>query len=88
MGAYHSSTGICYHAGKQHDALKKKTRDKTLESTLKASINTKLPTCDDKGVFTEMMMTHTGTQVAYGGRSLVAERVWRRWLSHGLTQWL
>ena len=34
--------------------------DKTLESTLKTSINTKLPTCDDKGVFTEMMMTHTG----------------------------
>ena len=33
--------------------------DKTLESTLKASINTTLPTCDDKGVFT-MIMTHTG----------------------------
>jgi hypothetical protein len=32
---------------------KKKVRDKTLESTLKAAINTKLPTCDDKGVFTE-----------------------------------
>jgi hypothetical protein len=27
--------------------------DKTLESTLKASINTMLPTCDDKGVFTD-----------------------------------
>jgi hypothetical protein len=27
--------------------------DKTLESTLKASMNTKLPTCDDKGVFTD-----------------------------------
>jgi len=27
--------------------------DKTLESTLKAGINTKLPTCDDKGVFTD-----------------------------------
>jgi hypothetical protein len=26
--------------------------DKTRESTLKASINTMLPTCDDKGVFT------------------------------------
>jgi hypothetical protein len=38
--------------GKQHDVLKKRTMDKTLESTLKASINTKLPTCDDKGVFT------------------------------------
>jgi hypothetical protein len=39
-------------ARKQHDALKKRTMDKTLESTLKASINTTLPTCDDKGVFT------------------------------------
>ena len=38
---------------KQHDALKKKTMDKTLENTLKVSINTKLPTCDDKGVFTD-----------------------------------
>ena len=27
--------------------------DKTLESTLKAAINTKLPTSDDKGVFTD-----------------------------------
>ena len=25
--------------------------DKTLESTLKAKINTKLPTCDDKGAY-------------------------------------
>ena len=33
-------------AGKQHDNLKKKTMDKTLESTLKAGLNTKLPTCD------------------------------------------
>ncbi len=32
--------------------LKKSTMDKTLENTLKASINTMLPTCDDKGVFT------------------------------------
>jgi hypothetical protein len=31
------------------DTLKKNTMDKTLESTLKASINTMLPTCDDKG---------------------------------------
>jgi hypothetical protein len=47
-------------AGKQHDdALKKSTMDKTLESTLKAAMNTKLPTCDDKGVFT-MMKAHTG----------------------------
>jgi hypothetical protein len=27
--------------------------DKTLEITLKASINIKLPTCDDKRVFTD-----------------------------------
>ena len=49
---------VFFSAGKQYDALKKRTMDKTLESTLKASINTTLPTCDDKGVFT--MMTHTG----------------------------
>jgi hypothetical protein len=49
---------VCFSAGKQHDVLKKRTMDKTLESTLKSSINTTLPTCDDKGVF--MMMTHTG----------------------------
>ena len=38
-------------AGKQHDALKKSTMDKTLESTLKAGMNTKLPTCDDKDTY-------------------------------------
>jgi hypothetical protein len=43
---------IC-SVGKQHDDLKKKTMDKTLEITLKTSINTKLLTCDDKGVFTD-----------------------------------
>ena len=43
---------VFFSAGKKHDALKKKM-DKTLESTLKASINTTLPTCDDKGVFTD-----------------------------------
>jgi hypothetical protein len=31
-------------AGKQHDALKKRTIDKTLENTLKTSINTTFPT--------------------------------------------
>jgi hypothetical protein len=36
-------------AGKQHDALKKSTMDKTLESTLKAGMNTKLPTCGYRG---------------------------------------
>jgi hypothetical protein len=44
---------VFFSAGKQHDVLKKRTMDKTLENTLKASINTKLPTCDDKGVFTD-----------------------------------
>ena len=38
---------------KQHDDLKKRTMDKTLENTLKSGMNTKLPTCDDKGVFTD-----------------------------------
>jgi hypothetical protein len=45
-------------AGKQHDDLKKRTMDKTLESTLKAGMNTKLPTCDDKGAFTDDEGTH------------------------------
>jgi hypothetical protein len=45
---------VFFSAGKHHDALKKRTMDKTLESTLKASINTTLPTCDYKGVFTMM----------------------------------
>ncbi len=44
---------VFFSAGKQHDALKKRTMDKTLQSTLKASINTTLPTCDDKGLFTD-----------------------------------
>ena len=39
-----------YFSWKQHDDLKKRTMDKTLESTLKAGMNSKLPTCDDKGV--------------------------------------
>ena len=47
-------------AGKQHDDLKKSTMDKTLESTLKAGMNTKLPTCDDKGESSPMMKAHTG----------------------------
>jgi hypothetical protein len=61
--------------------------DKTLENTLKTSINTKLSTCDDKGVFTDDDDTYRQeTQVAYGGRSLVGGRVWRRWLSDGFIQ--
>ena len=38
-------------SGKQHDALKNSTLDKTPENTLKAGMNTKFPTCDDKGAF-------------------------------------
>jgi hypothetical protein len=38
---------VFFSAGKQHDDLKKKPMDKTLENRLKSSINTKLPTCDD-----------------------------------------
>ncbi len=44
---------VFFTAGKQHDALKKRTIDKTLENTLKTSINTTLPTCDVKGVFND-----------------------------------
>ena len=44
---------VFFSVEKQHDDLKKSTVDKTLESTLKESINTMLPTCDDKGVFTD-----------------------------------
>ncbi len=44
---------VFFSAGKQYDALKKSTMDKTLENTLKVSINTMLLTCDDKGVFTD-----------------------------------
>jgi len=40
-------------AGKQDDALKKSTMDKTLENTLKAGIDAKFPSCNDKGVFTD-----------------------------------
>jgi hypothetical protein len=32
---------------------REKKMDKTLENTLKTSINTKLTACDDKGVFTD-----------------------------------
>ena len=49
---FHSQVGDG-PAGKQHDDLKKRTMDKTLETTLKVSINMTLPTCDDKGVFTD-----------------------------------
>jgi hypothetical protein len=36
--------------------------DKTLERTLKASINTMLPTCDDKGVFTDEVGKRKGAK--------------------------
>ncbi len=49
---------VFFSAGKQHDVLKKRTMDKTLETTLKASINTTLPTCDDTGVFTWKLLCH------------------------------
>ena len=41
------------HPGSPSRIYKKRTMDKTLEITLKESINTTLPTCDDKGVFTD-----------------------------------
>jgi hypothetical protein len=47
----------CSWNGKQHDPLKKSTMDKTLESTLKAGMNTKLPTCDESS---QIMKSHTG----------------------------
>jgi hypothetical protein len=46
--------------------------DKTLEITLRTGINTKLPTCDDKGVFTNDNDTYRKvkeTQVRYGGQN-------------------
>jgi hypothetical protein len=46
-------------AGKQHDALKKTTMDKTLENTLKAGINTYCRLVMTKE-FSPMMKAHTG----------------------------
>jgi hypothetical protein len=65
-------------AGKQHDALKKSTMNKTLESTLKAGMNTKLPTYDDKGVFTDDEDTYRKRKQPTVGRTLVGDRVQRR----------
>ena len=55
--------------GKQHDDLKKKTMDKTLESTLKSGMSTKLPTCDDKleRSLHRWWRHKQETEVAYGG---------------------
>ena len=48
---------VFFAAGKTENSMmlsrKKICMDKTLESTLKTSTNTKLLTCDDKGVFTD-----------------------------------
>jgi len=44
---------VFFSASEHHDTLKKKTMDKTLENTFRSSINTKLWTFDDKGVFTD-----------------------------------
>ena len=63
---------VFFSAGKQHDALKKRTMDKTLESTLNTSINTMLPTCDTKES-SPMMMTHAGN-----ASSLQCQEVGRR----------
>ncbi len=74
---------VFFSAGNQHDALKGKTMDKPLENTftLKATINSKLPTCDDKGVFIDDDDWHIQEEEAtYGhsGRRLVGDRVRRR----------
>jgi hypothetical protein len=61
--------------------------DKTLESTLKAGMNTILPTCDDKGVFTDDEVTYRKRKIPTVGRRLVGDRVQRRWLSCGESQW-
>ena len=62
--------------------------DKTMENTLKSGINTKFPTCDDKGVFTDDDDSYRKRKQSTVDSRLVGERVQRRWLSYGLTQWL
>jgi hypothetical protein len=61
--------------------------EKTLESTLKSGMNTKLPTCDDKGVFIDDEGTYRKRKKPTV-RRLAGDRVQRRWLSYWLTQWL
>ncbi len=58
-----------------------------MENTLKAGMNTKLPTCDDKGVFTDDEDTYRKRKYPTVGRRLVGDRVQRRWLSYGVSQW-
>ncbi len=92
-GCHPSGDGIewvFFSTGKQHDALKKRTMDKSLENTLKTSINTMLSTRDDKGNCQKLhrWWWHIQeTQVVYSVRRLVGGRGWRRWLWYGLTQW-
>jgi hypothetical protein len=61
--------------------------DKTLESILKTGINTKLPTCDVKRFFTDLSDDGVYRKRKYPtvDRKLAGERVWRRWLSYGLS---
>ena len=68
---------VVFSAAKHHDSLKKRTMDKTLENTLKASINMTLPTCDDKGNFTDDDDTYrkSSLQCQEVGRRKGAEEV-------------
>jgi hypothetical protein len=56
--------------------------NKTLENTLKTGIrdNTKFPTWDDKGVFTDDDGVHRKHKYPTVVRKLVGERIQRRWL--------
>ena len=53
----------------------KSHNNKTLERTLKAGMNTKLPTCDDKGVFTDDEDPYRKRKYPTVGRRLVGDRV-------------
>ncbi len=81
---------VFFAAGQQNHALKKNTMNKTLESTLKVSINTKLKFVDLWGQKSlHRWWSHIQeTQVSYGVRGLVGDRGRRRWLWCGLTQCL
>ena len=62
--------------------------DKTLEITLKAGIKTNLPTCDEKEVFTNDDVAYRKHKYDTLGRKLVGERLWKRWFSYDLCQWI
>jgi hypothetical protein len=68
-------------AAKQHDDLKKRTMDKTLKNTLKPGMNTELPTCDDRGAFTDDEDTYRKRKYPTVGRRLVGDSQ-KRWLSY------